>query len=75
MTRSELIALTTRLRRDTRSVDVIALCDEAERLSRPTPIESFQEAASGVFRAAPKRDRAAYMRGYRRASKEIGSAG
>ena len=33
MDRAELFALTTRIRRDTRLPDVIALCDEVERLA------------------------------------------
>ena len=34
MDRAELFALTTRVRRATRLPDVIALCDEVERLAR-----------------------------------------
>ena len=34
MDRTELFALTTRIRRATRLPDVIALCDEVERLAR-----------------------------------------
>ena len=34
MDRAELFALTTRIRRATRLPDVIALCDEVERLAR-----------------------------------------
>ena len=48
MDRAELLALTTRIRRATRLPDVIALCDEAERLvvstAAPTvaPVVSIQ---------------------------------
>ncbi len=55
MEKSDLFELTKRLRRSTRQPDVIALCDEAERLAL-----AGQSVAKG-----PKRDRAKYMRDWR----------
>lgn len=60
MDRSELFQLTARLRRAfPRVMDVLSICDEAERLSVP----AARPSPAGV--SGPKRDRAAYMRSYR----------
>lgn len=57
MDKAALFHLTARLRRTfPRVVDVLSLCDEAERLARE-PVR--------VERGKPKRDRAAYMRRWR----------
>lgn len=66
MDRTELFQLTARLRRTfPRHGDVLVLCDEAERLAVPAPTETFRSnPETGLFR--PKRDRAAYMRDWRR---------
>lgn len=72
MDRSELFQLTARLRRAfPRHADVLAICDEAESLSRKgmVPVVSNTEPSEMrprlITGAAPKRDRAAYMKGYR----------
>lgn len=63
----ELFQLTARLRRFfPRHIDILALCDEAERLVRKPPVIDLRENAGmrGAMSEA-KRDRAAYMRAYR----------
>jgi hypothetical protein len=60
MDRAELFAMTARLRRSfPRHGDVLAVCDEVERLAR------VDEKPSVTIGGHPKRDRAAYMRDYR----------
>ena len=53
MDRAELFALTTRVRRATRLPDVIALCDEVERLARSAtpPTVALQPAPVASARA------------------------
>jgi len=59
MTDSELRAIIERLRRSTRSVDVLDVCDELEaRMVTPVVTQVTRM-------VTPKRDRAAYMRDYR----------
>ena len=52
MDRAELFALTTRIRRATRLPDVIALCDEVERLARSAtlPTVALQPAPVALHR-------------------------
>ena len=52
MDRTELFALTTRVRRATRLPDVIALCDEVERLARSAtpPTVAVQPAPAALHK-------------------------
>ena len=63
MERSELFGLTARVRRTfPRQPDLLALCDEVERLAAAS---AAQKQVAGRAGSTPKRNRAAYMRGYR----------
>ena len=65
MNRHELFELTKRLRRAMpRHVELLSLCDEAERLA----------VAGEPVRKGPKRDRAAYMRDWRAGQKKSSGA-
>ena len=72
MDRTELFALTTRIRRATRLPDVIALCDEVERLARsatlptvalqPAPVALHRPGCMNERRRKRTRDRVARSR-------------
>ena len=70
MDKAELFALTTRVRRATRLPDVIALCDEVERLARsatqpaaPAPVALYKLGCTGCERRRKQtRDRVARSR-------------
>jgi hypothetical protein len=64
---SEDLRRVDRIRRGTRNLDVIWLCDLCIKLLRNQPVtNSVTSVTKGV---TPKRDRAAYMRGYRQRAK------
>ena len=52
MDRAELFALTTRVRRATRLPDVIALCDEAEPLTRSATACACSVTPAGLYERA-----------------------
>lgn len=63
----ELLALIEHLRRATRNSDVLDLCDEADRLRRDLENRSgYVTTVTKSVTKAAKRDRAEYMRDYRK---------
>lgn len=68
---ADLFALTARLRRNfPRHAEVLALCDEAERLSHASVTNGVTSHVTNVtsqngYVTKPRRDRSAYMREYR----------
>jgi len=80
MKHAELIALITQVRRTTRNSILLTICDECERMANELRTGSAKSAfglsgaggAGGVAAKGKsvKRDRAAYMREYRKRNKK-----